>query len=277
MSKIRHVFEELSLRGEGALVGYVMAGDPNPAETPLIADALIDGGVDILELGLPFSDPIADGPTIQDASVRALASGISPKMVLGMVREIKRRHDTPVVVMTYYNPVFKMGLEKFFSLANECYVDGLIVPDLPVEEAGEYVEIAKACSIDTIFLAAPSTSPERLTQIIACSSGFLYLVSRFGVTGERRRIEGSTIRLVEETLTFTHGRIPLAVGFGVSKPEHVRSIITSGAQGVIVGSSFVQIVQEHREDIPNMVEELTRFARELKSATRSPNSADFLT
>ena len=268
MSAISPVFEKLQTRGEGALVGYVMAGDPTPEHTPSIADALIKGGVDILELGLPFSDPIADGPTIQAASVRALASGTTPRRVLEMVREIKRKHDTPTVVMTYYNPIFKMGLEEFFSAAKACSVDGLIVPDLPIEEAAEYVEKAKVYGVDRIFLAAPSTSPERLTKIIASSSGFLYLVSRFGVTGERTKIEETTIELVRRTLPFTQGRIPLAVGFGVSKPEHTRSIIGAGAQGVIVGSAFVNIIQKNNGETPSIVEALTSLARKLKTATR---------
>lgn len=268
MSAIRRVFENLYTRGEGALIGYVMGGDPRPAQTPLIADALIEGGVDILELGLPFSDPIADGPTIQAASVRALASGTTPRMVLEMVREIKRKHGTPITVMTYYNPVFKMGLEEFFSVAKGCSVDGVIVPDLPVEEATQYVEKAEAYGIDTIFLTAPSTSPERLQKIIACSSGFLYLVSRFGVTGERSKIEDSTIKLIREVLPFTLGRIPLAVGFGVSKPEHAHGIISAGAQGVIVGSAFVNIVQKNSEEIPKIVEKLMKLTREFKTATK---------
>jgi tryptophan synthase alpha chain len=245
-----------------------MAGDPRPEQTPLIADALIEGGVDVLELGLPFSDPIADGPTIQAASVRALASATTPGIVLEMVREIKREHDTPIVVMTYYNPVFKMGLERFFSVAETCSVDGIIVPDLPIEEAAEYVEKGKACGIDTIFLAAPSTSRERLLKIVACSSGFLYLVSRFGVTGERTKIEDSTIKLIKQVLPHTQGRIPLAVGFGISKPEQARSIIGAGAQGVIVGSTFVNIIQRNRGEIPTMVEELARIARDFKMAAR---------
>jgi tryptophan synthase alpha chain len=268
MSLIHHVFEELRARGEGALVGYIMAGDPTPEQTPLIADALIEGGVDILELGLPFSDPIADGPTIQSASVRALASGTTPKITLETVHGIRRKHNTPTVVMTYYNPVFKLGLAKFFSQAKACSVDGLIVPDLPVEEAAEYVENAKAYDIDTVFLSAPSTSPERLRKIIACSSGFLYLVSRFGVTGERTEIEESTIKLIKRTLPLTQGRIPLVVGFGVSKPEHVRRIINAGAQGAVVGSAFVNIIQKNRGEIRTIVEELTGLAREFKAATR---------
>ncbi len=148
-----------------------------------------------MELGLPFSDPIADGPTIQAASVRALAAGTTPAKVLKIAREIRRSHDVPVVIMTYYNPVFRMGLEKFCGLAKECMVDGVIVPDLPVEEADDYKKAAAKFGLDTIFLAAPSTSTRAARDIVRCSSGFLYLVSHFGVTGAKTAVEDSTIQL----------------------------------------------------------------------------------
>jgi tryptophan synthase alpha chain len=269
MSTIKQVFRSLQARGEGVLVGYVTAGDPTPEQTPSIAEALITGGVDILELGLPFSDPIADGPTIQAASVRALKAGTTPKMVLEMARETKRKHDVPVVVMTYYNPVFRMGLKPFFSYAKECSVDGLIVPDLPVEEAADYVKTAQANGVDTIFLAAPSTSTQRLEKIVACSSGFLYLVSHFGVTGEKANIDDSTIQLIKRVLPYTKGHVPLAVGFGVSKPEHACSIVKAGADGVIVGSAFVNVVQRNVGAIDKAVAELTVLARQFKTATSS--------
>jgi tryptophan synthase alpha chain len=245
-----------------------MAGDPKPELTPKIADALIKGGVDILELGLPFSDPIADGPTIQAASVRALAAGTTPLKVLETAKEIRQSHDVPVVIMTYYNPVFRMGLEKFFGLAKKCMVDGVIVPDLPVEEAGDYKKAANKFDLDTIFLAAPSTSNERLAGIVECSSGFLYLVSHFGVTGAQSEIEDSTIQLVKRVLPFTSGRIPLAVGFGVSKPEHVRRIMAAGADGVIVGSAFINIIQKHQSNIESVLKELQATASGLKAATK---------
>jgi tryptophan synthase alpha chain len=267
MSAIARVFEKLHAKGEGALIGYVMAGDPTPEQTPLIVAALIKGGVDVLELGLPFSDPIADGPTIQAASVRALAAGTTPPKVLEMALEIRRKHTTPIVVMTYYNPVFKMGLDRFFSLAKSCEVDGLIVPDLPMEEAADYREKALISGVDTIFLAAPSTSDERLQKIVAFSSGFLYLVSHFGVTGERAKFEDSTIQLIKRVLPFTKGRVPLAVGFGVSKPEHARSIIGAGAEGVIVGSAFVNLIQKNQGNVHAIVDELGRLARGFKAAT----------
>jgi tryptophan synthase alpha chain len=249
------------------LIGYVTAGDPKAEFTPKIAEALVKGGVDILELGVPFSDPIADGPTIQAASVRALQAGTTPKMVLGMAGQIKRRLGVPVAILTYYNPVFHMGLENFFRLASNFGVDGVVVPDLPVEEAEAYREAAGSCGVDTIFLAAPSTSDERLRKIVSCTSGFLYVVSHFGVTGAREALEDSTVRLVKRVLPFTSGRVPLAVGFGISKPEHAKRIIQSGADGVIVGSAFVNIVHKHQSDVGRMVAELEAAARGLKDAT----------
>jgi tryptophan synthase alpha chain len=269
MNAIRDAFQKAKEQGNGALIGYIMAGDPKPELTPKIADALIKGGVDILELGLPFSDPIADGPTIQAASVRALATGTTPVKVLEIAKEIRQSHEVPIVIMTYYNPVFRMGLEKFFGLANECMVDGVIVPDLPIEEACDYKSAANKFGIDTIFLAAPSTSNERLANIVDSSSGFLYLVSHFGVTGAKAVIENSTIELVKRVLPFTSGKIPLTVGFGVSKPEHVKRIIRAGADGVIVGSAFINLIKTHQENIDILLKELQAIASELKKATKT--------
>jgi tryptophan synthase alpha chain len=199
--------------------------------------------------------------------VRALQAGTTPKMVLGMAGEIKRRLGVPVAILTYYNPVFHMGLENFFRLASNFGVDGVVVPDLPVEEAEAYREAAGSCGVDTIFLAAPSTSDERLRKIVSCTSGFLYVVSHFGVTGAREALEDSTVRLVKRVLPFTTGRVPLAVGFGISKPEHAKRIIQSGADGVIVGSAFVNIVREHQRNVDRMLAELEAAARGLKDAT----------
>jgi tryptophan synthase alpha chain len=168
--------------------------------------------------------------------------------------------------MTYYNPVFMLGLNSFFDLAKDCMVDGVIVPDLPVEEAGDYRKAAGACGVDTIFLAAPSTSTQRLRKIVECTSGFLYLVSHFGVTGTKAAVEESTIQLIKHVLPYTKEHVPLAVGFGVSKPEHARCIIEAGADGVIVGSAFVNIVHRNQGNIGRMLEELRDAACKLKEA-----------
>jgi len=268
MREISRAFQGLKEKGEGALIGYVMAGDPEPQLTASIAEALVKGGVDILELGIPFSDPIADGSTIQAANTRALKAGTTPKMVLETASAIKRKCTVPVVILTYYNPVFRMGLDNFFSLANSCRVDGVVVPDLSVEEAGTYKKAAEKCAVDTIFLAAPSTSNERLQKIVACTSGFLYLVSHFGVTGEKEKMEENTVQLIERVLHYTQGRVPLAVGFGISKPEHAQRIIQAGADGVIVGSAFVSIVQKNQSNVGRMLDEICETARKLKKATK---------
>jgi len=269
MREIARTFSRLKTQNEGALIAYVTAGDPKPSYTPKIVEALVDGGADIIELGIPFSDPIADGPTIQAAIVRALEAGTTPRMVLEMSREIKEKCSVPVVILTYYNPIFRMGLQNFFKLAKSCKVDGLIVPDLPVEEAGEYKEVSDAYNVDTIFLAAPSTSKERLQRIIDCTSGFLYFVSVFGVTGAREELQHQTLQQIQKILPYTSERVSLAVGFGISKPEHVKAVIENGADGAIVGSEFVNIICKNQGNTKNMLNEIKDRTFELKKATFS--------
>ncbi len=267
MNTIKSVFEKQKQLGNGCLIGYITAGDPTPEQTPAIADALIKGGVDILELGLPFSDPIADGPTIQNASLRALKAGTTPKRVLEIAKQIKSQHDSPLVIMTYYNPVFKYGVEKFLTEAKEAGVDGMIVPDLPVEEAADYRKAAKKTKIGTIFLASPATSPERLSKIVDASSGFLYLVSRFGVTGAQTSVADTTVELIKKVQPFTVGKVPLAVGFGISTPEHIKRVIAAGADAAIVGSAFINVITKNQGNEDLMLKELKARAYSLKVAT----------
>ncbi len=268
MSKIEKVFQILKTKEEGALIGYLTAGDPNPKITPLLANSLIRGGVDILELGIPFSDPIADGPTIQAASLRALKAGTTPNQVLEIAGEIKKKQKIPIVILTYYNPIFRMGLENFFRLSKKYGVDGVVVPDLPIEEAHKYLETSKKYGVDTIFFATPSTSEQRLMKIIKSSSGFLYLVSQFGVTGTRETLQNSTVELIKKILPKTTNQIPLAVGFGVSKPEHVKLIVETGAEGVIVGSAFVNIIEKNQKNINKMLGLIEDLAYKLKESTK---------
>ncbi|MDR0492226.1 MAG: tryptophan synthase subunit alpha [Nitrososphaerota archaeon] len=268
MTAIKEKFQKAKVNGEGLLIGYITAGDPTPEQTPKIADALIRGGVDILELGLPFSDPLADGPTIQEASLRALNAGTTPLKVLDIARQIKAKHNIPLVVMTYYNPVFHLGVDSFLSQAKTVGVDGFIVPDLPVEEASAYQKAAKMHKIDTIFLATPATSNDRLRKIVDSSLGFLYLVSRFGVTGAQTSVTDSTLQLIKHVQPSTVNKIPLAVGFGISKPEHVRRIIAAGADAAIVGSAFINIIKDNIQDLKAALVELQAVATELKSASK---------
>jgi len=267
MSAIAATFRELKQRNEGGLIAYVMAGDPTPKHTVKITDALIAGGADVIELGIPFSDPIADGPTLQRAAVRALEAGTTPKKVFDTARAIKRAHDVPVVVMTYYNIVHRMGVEAFCRAAAQSGVNGVIAPDLPVEEAGLYKDAATRYGLDTIFLAAPSTSEARLEKLLNASSGFLYLVSANGVTGACETVQDESIAFIKRTASVVRGRAPLAVGFGLSLPSHVRQVINNGANAAVVGSKFAEIVEQNLDDSDKMLKMLRQCAQTLKRNT----------
>jgi tryptophan synthase alpha chain len=264
MNKIKYAFEKAKQEGFGCLIGYITSGDPKPELTPKIADALIAGGVDILELGLPFSDPIADGPTIQNASLRSLKAGTTPKRVLEIAQTIKNKHEVPLLIMSYYNPIFQYGLNRFLGEAKTAGIDGFIIPDLPVEEADDYRKAARNNDLDTIFLVSPATSHERLARIVDASSGFLYLVSRFGVTGAQTRIADSTLDLIRKVKPLTAGKVPLAVGFGLSEPKHVKAVIGAGAEAAIVGSAFIKIIEKNQD---SMLPKLEATAAALKCAT----------
>jgi tryptophan synthase alpha chain len=268
MNAIERRLQKLKERDEGALIAYICGGDPYPEYTPEIIDSLIYGGADIIELGIPFSDPIADGPTIQAASVRALKAGTTPNSVMKIAGKVKDMHSsTPLVLLTYFNPIFRMGLEKFFDLSSTYGIDGIIIPDLPVEEAEEYKRLAEYNDISTIFMATPNTTKKRLEQIIESTSGFLYLVSIYGVTGARERIQNLTLNTLNRILPQINGRIPLAVGFGISEPEHVGTIIKKGADGAIVGSALVKIVEKYDDNLENMKEALELYTKKLKAET----------
>ncbi len=270
MSAISKTFTELKEEGTAALIPYIVAGDPTTKSTLRLASALIEGGADILELGIPFSDPIADGPTIQAAVKRALANGTRPIHALSIARAIKEKYDTPIVLMTYYNPIFRIGLTKFLTSARKAGVSGIIVPDLPVEESGDFKKECVAASLDTIFLASPSTEPQRLKEIIAQTTGYLYLISLYGVTGTRRVLPPTALQLVKKYSLSVQDTVPLAVGFGISQPKQVKELVRAGADGVIVGSAFVKIVGENSPSVARASARLSKLARSLKKATGVP-------
>ncbi len=257
-------FRELKEKKERALIGFITAGDPTPGDTIEIAETLISGGVDILELGLPFSDPIADGPTIQKASERSLKAGMNPDLYFEIAKEIE---NIPKVCLTYYNLVLQRGLERFIQDCIESGIDGLIVPDLPVEEASPLLNTCSRYDVNLIFLVAPTTTGDRLEKILKVSSGFLYVVSLLGVTGARKDLSESVKPLIRK-IKKTSEKIPLAVGFGISKPEHIREVINAGADGAIVGSAFIRVIEENIEDKKQALVKLGKFTRELKEATR---------
>lgn len=266
MTEISKTFENLKNLNQGALVAYLTVGDPTPTGTHQLAEALIEGGTDIIELGIPFSDPIADGPIIQKAVLRSLSSGSRPVDALNVARTIREGHDIPIVLMTYFNPIFRFGVQKFISSAKKSGVSGIIVPDLPVEEAGEYKKECVLNRVDTIFLASPSTDEARLGKILAETSGYLYLVSLYGVTGIRTRISEEAMGMISRYHKLA-GTVPLAVGFGLSKPQHVRRVIKAGADGAIVGSAFVKIIGDHRTHVSLAAKKLRKLARAMKKAT----------
>jgi tryptophan synthase alpha chain len=265
LSQIAAKFEELRRKGEGALIAFVTVGDPRPKLTPRIVRTLA-GHADIIELGIPFSDPIADGPTIQGANDRALGSGTTPETVLGIIERIRSTTDAPLVVLTYFNIVFKRGIDNFVKSFAEVGADGIIVPDLPIEEANELLKATKRHGIDLVFLVAPTTTPKRLKRICAASSGFIYLVSLLGVTGVREKLSDSVRPLIADIRKIS--QVPIAVGFGISKPEHVAEIMRCGGDGAIVGSAFVDLIAKYRGNERRMLKELDALGKSLKAATR---------
>lgn len=242
MKRIRKVFEDL--KKGGAFIPYVVAGDPSIQDTLEIVDVLVSSGADIIELGLPFSDPIADGPTIQRAAQRSLEAGMNTDKYFELVAGIRQKHDVPLVCMTYYNLLVHRGLARFAEDAASAGIDGLIIPDLPVEEAGDLLRQCRENNIDLIFIAAPTTTSERLARLLEVSTGFLYIVSLLGVTGARDRLSDSVKPLVEG-IRAKAGGMPLAVGFGISKPAHVKQVIKAGADAAIVGSAIVSRIEDN--------------------------------
>lgn len=237
MNRIDVTFARLRRQGRKALIGYLTAGYPTPAMLPGLAAACAEGGLDLLELGVPFSDPLADGPTIQAASQRALAQGQTPARILRQVRGLRRRGlGLPIVLMTYYNPVLRYGVRRFCMDSARSGADGIIVPDLPPEEAGELKSSTRRAGLDLIFLAAPTSPRERLKRIARASSGFIYYVSLTGVTGARSRLPAELAGGVRALRRMT--RLPVCVGFGVSRPEQVKALARF-ADGVIVGSALL--------------------------------------
>jgi len=248
---------EKTMKGGRRLIIFIVAGDPDIEQSFRIACDAIDSGADILELGMPFSDPLADGPTIQRAGQRALASGMNTDRYFELVERINKVRQVPLVCLTYYNIILNYGLEKFSQKCKYSGIEGVIVPDLPIEEAGDLIVNLKKYRIDFIFLVAQTTTDDRLAKIISRAGGFIYIVSLLGTTGSRRSINPELQDMVLKIRKMTD--IPLAVGFGVSEPAHVSQILSFGADGVICGSAVIKKM----EASGNVID----YIRALKSAT----------
>jgi tryptophan synthase alpha chain len=239
-TRIQRRFAALRESGELGIVAYITAGDPSLDATLEFVLALEKGGADVIELGVPFSDPLADGPTVQRASERALKSGTTVPQILDLVRRVRQSSQIPLVLFSYYNPILQMGLEKFAAAAAAAGVDGVLGTDLSPEESGEYRQIMARHGLDTVFLCAPTSTDERMASIAACSTGFLYLVSRTGVTGAKDTLPDDLPALLRRVRSFT--KLPVAVGFGISLPGHI-TLLGGLADAAVIGSSLVAEIE----------------------------------
>jgi tryptophan synthase alpha chain len=244
MGRIGDSIARRRAQGRAAFIPFLTAGDPSLDRTVEAALALEVAGADVLELGVPFSDPLADGPVIQRSSERALARGITLETVLDAVRRIRRQSSLPLLLFSYFNPLLQRGLVRLAEEAAEAGVDGVLVTDLPPEEAGEWIRAARTAGLDTVFLAAPTSPEERLRRVAEASRGFVYAVSRTGVTGERRALSEEAYPLVERLRGLTE--VPVALGFGLSTPEQVAEA-ASVADAVVVGSALVRFLEDEPE------------------------------
>lgn len=267
-SRLDRTFAQLRQRGEKALIAYLMAGDPSLQETEQLVVALEQAGADIIELGVPFSDPIADGPVIQQAAERALRSGTSLRTILSMVVRLRTRTKIPLVLMAYYNTVHAFGPEQFCHEAAQAGVDGLILPDMPPDEAGPIRGPAAKAGLPLIFLLAPTSTAERRTFVARQSQGFVYYVSLTGITGAKLVNLADVGKNVEKIRKVTG--VPVAVGFGVATPEDAAKVAAI-ADGVIVGSAIVKQIAAYREN-PEMVKQVATFVRSLKTAMSAAQS-----
>jgi len=266
MSRIKEKFEELEKRNEKALISYIMLGFPNEKATMSTIRGLVKGGADIIELGFPFSDPLADGPVIQNASTISLEKGTNVSKFFNIVKKIRKETDIPLVLMTYTNILHHMGYQKFIKNAKKVGIDGFILPDMSIEESKDYLKAAKNNS-DTIFLISPNTSKTRIEKIAKASTGFLYLVAVFGTTGVKTGIKNYTLKAIKNVKKQTKGKIPIGIGFGVSTPEDVKKYIKAGADAVIVGSAYLKLIERTKQQ--NLESKITSFTKSLKKQTIS--------
>jgi len=264
MKSYRDVFSELNGRQRAALIPFFVIGDPDFDTSLALVKAAIDAGADVLELGIPFSDPIADGPTIQKADIRAVASGINVHKALDFIKEVKRHKDIPIGLLMYYNLICHYGIDSFFQDFHAAGVNSVLVADMSIDDADEVLEPARATGLDSVFMVTPNTAPERMKRIASQTTGFIYTVSLLGVTGSREALSGSVEDLVGQLKSLAD--VPVCVGFGISKPEHARAVADAGADGVIIGSRIVGMVEANLGQPEKMIAEVTSFIGEVKAA-----------
>jgi tryptophan synthase alpha chain len=262
MSRIAERFDRVRREARPGLVTYTTAGDPDLARSADILRALDRAGADVLEVGVPFSDPLADGPVIQRATERALASGTSLRKVLAMIASIRSEVSAPVVLFSYANPICRLGFEPFAAQAAAAGVDGVLALDLPIEEAGEFRGVLDRAGLDTIFLLSPTTTDARIRKAAELGRGFLYGISRLGVTGARDRVAAGAKAMVERIRA--QSRLPIALGFGISTPAHVAEV-GAYADAAVVGSALVSLIAEANRS-SRLIERVEEYVRDLRSA-----------
>jgi tryptophan synthase alpha chain len=266
MTSVSQCFEHLRSHARCALIPFITAGDPDLATTERALQILDQNGADLIELGVPYSDPLADGPVIQAAATRSLKQGTKLEHVLEMVKRVSPTLRSPIILFTYYNPILNRGVERFLQDIAAAGVKGLVVPDLPLEEAEVLLQPARAVGIELILLVAPTTPKERIAAIAEQSQGFIYLVSTTGVTGIRTQMESRVKDMLLELRHVTDK--PLGVGFGISQPEHARQVVDWGSDAVIVGSAFVKRLAESSPE--KGLREIAEFCHSLRTAISSP-------
>jgi len=260
MTRIQHKFEQLKLEGKKAFIPYITLGDPSLETSSKIILELSRAGADIIELGIPFSDPLADGPVIQRATERALQHGFTLRSALSTVAELRGKTDVPFLLFSYYNPLFAYGLEQLAHDAKTSGIDGVLITDLSVEEAAVPVSLLRQAGLDSVFLAAPTSTDDRIEKIARFSSGFIYAVSRTGVTGAQKSLSAEVQPLVERIRR--HSSLPVAVGFGISEPSQVADICRQ-ADGAVVGSALVRCIEENLTN-PRLADKVGEFTRWLR-------------
>lgn len=266
MSRIQDKFQELKSKNQKAFIAYAMAGYPSDKETVSIVKSLVKGGADIVEIGLPFSDPLADGPVIQNASFHALQKGMNLKRFLGIVRKIRQEVEVPLVLMTYANLAYHRGYDKFLTTVKKAGIDGIILPDMSIEESDRYIDAVHKSGMDAIFLISPNTSEERIKRIARASSGFVYLVSTYGTTGgTQHKFQKYTMDAIINAKRALGGRLPLGVGFGVNNPDQARSLLQVGADAIIVASAFLRLIESTPRAKTH--QKIVSFAKSLKKTT----------
>jgi tryptophan synthase alpha chain len=264
MKTYKEVFSELKEQNRTALIPFFVIGDPDFETSLEIVKAAIDAGADVLELGIAFSDPIADGPTIQKADIRAMRSGMSVAKALEFVKTVKDYKDIPIGLLMYYNLIYQYGTEQFFTDFHKAGVNSVLVADLSIDDADEIVGPATSAGLDTVFMVTPVTGPERMKLIASKTTGFIYTVSVLGVTGSREKLSDVIEELVGELKKLTS--VPVCVGFGISKPEHAATIAKAGADGVIIGSKLVGLIEKNLSNQDRMLTDISSFLNEVKAA-----------